>query len=475
MIILKKLLFYFSSVLLTLLPANTYTEGLTGQPQSFLPSQAISQDDKAISSLIYRGLFDYDIYGNLIPDLAESWAISNDGLVYTIKLKANQKWSDGTTINADDLIYTAFKLPDLSGVATDKVDGLTVRYILPNKFSPFLSLLTIGVMQEGSEERYNPLTPVSSGQFRVLNIEKNGPVINKVVLLNTRKEDDIKKVIFKYYSNEDEVITGAKLGEIQGFMTNKEIDLTNLPNFSDHKFPLQGVYFALFFNLDNENVQDVVLRQKLEKVLDINKLIANKGIFVQGPISRSVFTDLSLNFDKYDKEYKESLDVGLTMTIPDIGRHSEIALQIKDVWKDKLDVDLDIKKIDPNELVEKAIKTRDYEILLYGQEIGRDPDRYINWHSAQKEYPGLNLSKFDQIRADRALEEGRVAQENDERVIHYNEFQRVVVADVPAIFLYHPYKNFYVSKYVSGIGQKYTFNLVDRFLDFSNWKLVKTN
>ncbi|MFA6946670.1 MAG: ABC transporter substrate-binding protein, partial [Pedobacter sp.] len=122
-------------------PANKYVEGVVGQPASFLPSQAQTQNDKTISSLIYRGLFKYDIYGALVPDLAETWDISEDGLVYTIKIKDNQKWTDGRKINADDLIYTAFKIADLQGVATDRVDDLTVRYTLPNKFSPFLSLM----------------------------------------------------------------------------------------------------------------------------------------------------------------------------------------------------------------------------------------------------------------------------------------------------------------------------------------------
>ncbi|MBU0650005.1 hypothetical protein KJ605_00995, partial [Patescibacteria group bacterium] len=130
----------------------TFTEGVVGQPSSFLPIRAVTDTDKTISRLLYRGLFKYDNFGTLVPDLAETWAISDEGLVYTITIRANQYWSDGSRIDANDLLYTAYKSSNLSGIATDRIDERTVRYTLPNRFSPFLSLMTLGVMKNGSAE-----------------------------------------------------------------------------------------------------------------------------------------------------------------------------------------------------------------------------------------------------------------------------------------------------------------------------------
>ncbi len=138
-------------------------------------------------------------------------------------------------------------------------------------------------------------------------------------------------------------------------------------------------------------------------------------------------------------------------------------------------MEVEVKKEDPETFVNDVINARNFEILFFGQEVGRDPDRYVQWHSAQKDPPNLNISGFNQIRADRALEEGRNELDNEKRVVHYNEFQKVVDEQVPVIFLYHPYVHHYVSKYVTGIGQKYTFTYGDRFLDFANWNKLKTN
>lgn len=465
--------YYIYTFVIALLPYTSYSEGMIGQPSSFLPSQVVTQNDRTISRLLYRGLFTYDIYGTLIPDLAETWEVSEDGLVYTIKIKDNQHWSNGKKIVAEDLIYTSFKVAELNGVATDKVDDVTVRYILPNKYSPFLSLLTMGIMPVNAEEKMNPLKPITSGDFSVGFVEKSGSLVKKVVLATTKEQYDIKKLIFRYYSNEDELVTASKLGEIDGFVSK---DPHDLPHFSNYKFPLQGIYYALFFNLRNESLKDLTLRQDLAKTLGVKDIVLDKGIPVEGPISRNIYTDRGIKLDLYELGYSKSIpNKELTITIADLPGQNEFAKRIKDSWEDRLDININIRKVDPDKISADIIQPRDFEILLYGQEVGRDPDRYVNWHSSQKDYPGINISGFEHIRSDRALEEGRNELTNEGRVVHYHEFQKVVSEQVPAIFLYHPFMNYYISKHIQGVGDKYTFTQYDRFMDFANWKRLETN
>ncbi|HOD01461.1 MAG TPA: ABC transporter substrate-binding protein [bacterium] len=473
--ILRNFFFYIQSLILAALPATSYVEGVVGQPQSFIPTQVDSTIERAVSDLIYRGVFKYDIYGATIPDLADTWTVSEDGLIYTIKLKDNQYWNNGKKITADDLIYTSFKTPELAYVSTDKIDELTVRYTLPNKYAPFLSLLVVGVMPVNAEEKNNPLIPVSSDDFRIADVERTGSFIDKIILVTTDKKYAIRKITFRFYPNEDELKTAAKLGEIDGFVSETAC-CDDLKNYEDYKYPVQGVYYSLYFNLRNEKLDDVELRRKMQKVLPIKDLVFDKGIPVQGPISRSFFTDKSLNFDKYDKEFSDDLEkMRIEIKVPNEKAHVGLAEEISKIWEDKLNLDVDVQKEDPETFVQNVIEPRDFEVLLYGQEVGRDPDRYVLWHSTQKDPPNLNISGFEQIRADRALEEGRNELDIEKRLVHYTEFQKVIDEQVPAIFLYHPYVHHYVSKYITGIGQKYTFTYWDRFLDFYNWKKISTN
>jgi len=473
--IIKSVFLYIQALILAILPTPSYVEGVVGQPQSFFPNQAQNTIERTISSLIYRGVFKYDIYGSIIPDLADTWTVSEDGLVYTIRLKDNQYWSNGKKITADDLIYTAYTSPDLAYVSTDKVDELTVRFTLPNKYAPFLSLLVVGIMPANSQEKDSPLMPTSSGDFRIAQIEKSGDYIDRITLVTNKSQYSLRKLTFRFFPNEDELKTSAKLGEIDGFLSETAC-CEELTNFEDYRYPIQGVYYSLYFNLSNEKLSDADLRRKMQKVLPVDDMVTNRGILVQGPISRSVFTNKSLTFDNYDEEFIDDLKkLSIEIKVPNEKQHVELVSEISRIWEDRLNLEVQVKKEDPETFVNDVINTRNFEILFFGQEVGRDPDRYVQWHSAQKDPPNLNISGFSQIRADRALEEGRNELDNEKRLIHFNEFQKVVDEQVPVIFLYHPYVHHYVSKYVTGIGHKYTFTYWDRFLDFANWNKIRTN
>jgi peptide/nickel transport system substrate-binding protein len=469
MALIQSILFYFLSLIYLLVPAKTYVEGVVGQPESFLPTRAQTDIDKTISKLLYRSLFKYDNFGTLVPDLAETWQVSNEGLVYTVTIGDNQFWSDGTKINANDLLYTSYKSPNLRGVATDKIDDLTVRYTLPNKFSPFLSLLTGGVMKNQSDENYNGFYTPSSGPFRLTSTKKKGEMVKRVVLLNP-KSPTIKQIAFRFYLTEGELATGYRLGEFHAFL------LKDLAEFKVDKstllkhYPIQSVYYGLFFNLRRDAYKDIQLRQQLAKTLNVADVIFGYGIPVEGPISRNYYTSEKYKVSEYDPTAVYNLlDKEIVLDVPSTPALIEVANRIKLGWEDKLNANVTLVKHTSDDIKTSIIEPRDFAILLYGQEVGRDPDRYVNWHSTQAEAPGVNLSGFDNVRGDRALEEGRRELDTEARTKHYTEFQKVVSENTPAIFLHHPYMNYYVSAKLKGMGDKYTFTAADRFLDFDNW------
>ena len=457
------------SLIYLLVPSKTYIEGLVGQPASFLPSRAQTETDKTISKLLYRSLFKYDNFGSLIPDLAEAWEVSNEGLNYTVTIKDNQYWSDGTKINANDLLYTSYKIPNLSGVATDKIDELTVRYTLPNKFSPFLSLLTVGVMKNQSDEKNQGFYTPTSGPFRVVSIKRKGELVKRVVIYDP-KSSKIKQIAFRFYPNESELITAYKLGEIHAFLLKDVANFKVDSSLTIKQYPVQSVYYALFFNLRNEAYKNLEIRNQLAKTLNVERIIYGEGIPVEGSISRSFYTGEKYKVGSYDKTASyDLLGKEIRIDLPDTPILLEMGNKIKADWEGKLDANVTLVKHTSAEIKEQIIEPRNFDLLLFGQEVGRDPDRYINWHSTQSRAPGLNLSGFNSVRGDRALEEGRKELDVDARIKHYNEFQKVVSEYTPVIFLHHPYMNYYVSTKIKGMGDKYTFTPADRFLDFNNW------
>ncbi len=76
-----------------------------GDPKTFNP--ALSQEYPNIFLYTFEGLVTLDgLTGDIIPALAESWDISEDGLTYTFTLREDLKWSDGEPLTSDDVLFT---------------------------------------------------------------------------------------------------------------------------------------------------------------------------------------------------------------------------------------------------------------------------------------------------------------------------------------------------------------------------------
>jgi len=88
------------------------------------------------------------------------------------------------------------------------------------------------------------------------------------------------------------------------------------------------------------------------------------------------------------------------------------------------------------ELEAAVIRPRNFEILLFGQVYGYEPDPYAFWHSSQSKDPGLNITSYHNKMANRLLEEARGIQNLEERNRKYEEFSKLAIQDLPAVFLF---------------------------------------
>ena len=67
--------------------------------------------------------------------------------------------------------------------------------------------------------------------------------------------------------------------------------------------------------------------------------------------------------------------------------------------------------------------------------LSKDPDQYVLWHSEQNS----NISGYKNLRIDKLLEDGRKTADINERKKIYSDFQKYILDDPPASFLYLPY------------------------------------
>ena len=105
------LVYLLNDSLLVAVPAygGSISEGVIGSPRFINPILAVSDSDRDLTSLVYSGLLRATPNGDYLPDLAESYTVSPDGLTYTFKLRPGATFHNGTKVTADDVVFTVAK------------------------------------------------------------------------------------------------------------------------------------------------------------------------------------------------------------------------------------------------------------------------------------------------------------------------------------------------------------------------------
>lgn len=117
---------------------------------------------------------------------------------------------------------------------------------------------------------------------------------------------------------------------------------------------------------------------------------------------------------------------------------------------------------------EETIRKREFESLLFGTMLTGNLNPFPLWHSTRTDDPGLNLSGYENKKADELLET-IISQTGEERVTALLELQDVILKDTPGIFLYNPYFVFSISERMNGIRERILINSSKRFEDIDRW------
>jgi len=92
--------------------------------------------------------------------------------------------------------------------------------------------------------------------------------------------------------------------------------------------------------------------------------------------------------------------------------------------------------MDPKDTLNMAIKTNNYEALLFGNILENKSDLYPFWHSSQRMYPGLNLSLYQNSKADTIMENIRQTMDVETIPDMLDALNTTIKKDSPADFLY---------------------------------------
>ncbi|MDD5098266.1 MAG: ABC transporter substrate-binding protein [Candidatus Pacebacteria bacterium] len=145
------------------------------------------------------------------------------------------------------------------------------------------------------------------------------------------------------------------------------------------------------------------------------------------------------------------------------------AQMIKEQWE-KQGIKVEIQTVDGTE-IKKVIRERDFELLLFGERLGGIPDLIPFWHSSQRIDPGLNISFYENKKADELMEKARRYSDykDSERSKTLEDLQDVIISDSPSIFLYTTNYLYLMNKNIKGFETDKIIEPSKRFVNVENW------
>ena len=160
--------------------------------------------------------------------------------------------------------------------------------------------------------------------------------------------------------------------------------------------------------------------------------------------------------------------IELQLVTADSPEYRKVAEFIAGYWQEA-GVATKIEFVDARELSRRVFKERNYEGLLYGVLLGGDSDQYPFWHSTQIDHPGLNLSRYVNRKVDDLLVKMRTTDKQEDLAILNKEFEKNILDDVPALFLYTPTYTYAINDAVQGFSMSRITNPSDRFAQVNEW------
>lgn len=505
---------------------GTLVEGVVDIPRYINPLFATSDTDRDLVTLIYSGLMRYDKDGTLMPDLAASYTVSEDGLTYTFTLKDNLEFHDGEPLTADDVLFTvtkaqdptlhSVKRPNWDGVLAQKVDSKTITFTLREPYAPFLENTTLGILpahlwKELSASEFllasHNTEPIGSGPYRVYNVSRNANIPTdhylRAFAQAHEKPPYISTLHFQYFADIEEAFDAYKAGNIDSLTVPPHKDLESFAEAHQGQLlsaPISRLS-AVFFNQNkNELFADIAVRKALDAAVDkeriVKEIFFGYGSSINGPLpisSKQLDTSTttaeeriarakkileaggwkySTETSRWEKTVRKSTQtLTFTLATSNIDEFKGVAERLKADWK-ALGVPVDVQYFEIEDLKKVVILEREYEALLFGLSVTRGLDLYAYWHSSQREAFGSNIALYANITADKLLENARAKSSAEERAEALAAFDAEVKKDAAAVFLYTPDFMYVIPTYVKGVAIGPGVTPSDRFADVRNWHMA---
>ncbi|TRZ67743.1 MAG: ABC transporter substrate-binding protein [Methanothrix sp.] len=427
------------------------------------------QQESEIAMQIYAGLVNWKYgTGEIEPDLAESWDVSEDGTVYTFYLRRGVQFHHGYgEVTAVDVKYSFDRILDpetaapLAGhysmISEIKViDDYTVQLILSQPYSPLLQRLVpykaAGIVPKAAVEKWGEdfgFHPVSAGPFEWVSGDPRGEIILLAFDNYYKGRSKIDKVVYTHIAD-DTVAYAAFEGGDLNMVNVADPDVLERyladPNIEVGQTTGLNLNYIIL-NLTQEPFTDIRVRQALNYGIDkqamFDTVLKGVGADLDGPVPRSCpFYEPDKTTYPYDPDKAKQLLAeagypnGFSTTLYAYigGPAVPTCVAVQDQLK-KIGVNAELKALEISAWQNVVLTGT---TPMYFMRITRppDPDEFLVPVMLSTSYPTWNTGRYVNAEVDDLIDQGRTVADPEKRAEIYSKLQKIVADDVPNIWLY---------------------------------------
>ncbi len=270
--------------------------GHSSKPDIINPILTSETISISLMSLLFSCLVGFDSSMRPIPDLARSWAVSQDGLVWTFFLRDDVRFHDDHPLTAQDAEFTYRTILDTRNAASgteqysmvdrfEAEDDYIFRAVLKRPFAPFIYRMSRSIVPKHLLEntdlhntRFNR-RPIGSGPFKLVEWTEDDTIVLEANRRYFRKGRPIlDKLIFKTYPDRQAAIKAISQGEMDIALNLAASDLAFVSRrraFRVYPVPAPS-YYAIVFNLNDPIFEDMRVRKALDYAIDRDSIIKNQ-------------------------------------------------------------------------------------------------------------------------------------------------------------------------------------------------------
>lgn len=455
---------------------------VSGYPTTTLdPARSAAAGNIETFGQLYARLVRRNADGTLEPGLAESWNVSDDGKTVTLTLR-DAKFSDGSPITADDVVFSLLRVRDLPDSAysaplqqmadANAINAKTVEIALKTVFAPFIGNLEVfntGIVSKADVEKRGEKeafagAPVTSGPYMVKEWKPNDRLVlaaNPNYWRTGYPKNDGAELI--EVGDENTRVTMMISGDVDAVRGVPWSQVTDLQSREGISVPLEPstVIFMTLLNHARAPFDDVKVRQAAAHAIDTKAVTKAMTFGHAQPANTTLpgaldFHDKSNPGIAYDPAAAKSLLEGkapadpLIILITDNPESERLAVLLQAQWA-AVGLTSKIEKVDSGVWWDRVPKG-DYDAApTWWYNETPDPDLAVRWALCGTCGNKSFYTNYNNTRINELTEAGAAELDSAKRAEIYRQIQEITTNEVSQIPLYYPpYSNAY-SKRVTGL------------------------